>query len=84
MGYQLLLEFAKTNNIKHQITGKLIVAFNENQIESLIKLYEYGSKNGLKNKLIDNDEIKKIEPNCTNAIKAILVPQSGIIKCRSK
>ena len=80
LGYQLLLEFAKTNNIKHQITGKLIVAFNENQIESLIKLYEYGSKNGLKGiKLIDNDEIKKIEPNCTNAIKAIFVPQSGII-----
>jgi L-2-hydroxyglutarate oxidase len=25
------------------------------------------------------DEIKKIEPNCTNAIKAIFVPQSGII-----
>ena len=34
LGYQLLLEFAKTNNIKHQITGKLIVAFNENQIET--------------------------------------------------
>ena len=80
LGYQLLLEFAKTNKIKYQITGKLIVAFNENQIESLNKLYEYGSKNGLKGiKLIDNDEITKIEPNCTNAIKAIFVPQSGII-----
>lgn len=80
LGYQLLLEFAKKNKINHQITGKLIVAINENQIVGLIRLYEYGQSNGIKDiKLIDSDEIKKIEPNCTNAIKAIFVPQSGII-----
>ena len=80
LGYQLLLEFAKKNKINHQITGKLIVAISENQIESLNRLFEYGQSNGIKNiRLIDRDEIKEIEPNCTNAIKAIFVPQTGII-----
>ena len=48
LGYQLLLEFAKKNKINHQITGKLIVAISENQIESLNKLFEYGQSNGIK------------------------------------
>lgn len=80
LGYQLLLEFAKKNKINYQITGKLIVAISENQMESLNRLFEYGQSNGIKDiRLIDSDEIKEIEPNCTNAIKAIFVPQTGII-----
>ena len=80
LGYQLLLDFAKKNKINHCITGKLIVAIREKQIDGLIKLFEYGQSNGIKGiRLIDSKEIKKIEPNCTNAIKAIFVPQSGII-----
>ncbi len=80
LGYKLLLEFAKKNKIPFELTGKLIVAITNQQIKSLNKLYDYGIQNGLKNiRILDKDEILKIEPNCRNAIKALYVPQSGII-----
>jgi L-2-hydroxyglutarate oxidase len=50
----IIIEFAKKNKINHQITGKLIVAIRENQIDSLIRLFEYGQSNGIKGiRLID-------------------------------
>ena len=80
LGYKLLLEFAKKNKIPFKITGKLIVAITNKQIKSLNKLYDYGIKNGLNNiRILNKDEIQRIEPNCSNAIKALYVPQSGII-----
>jgi L-2-hydroxyglutarate oxidase len=79
-GYKLLIDFAIHNNIPYEITGKLIVAYNNNQIESLNKLYQYGVSNGLKNiKLLNALEVQKIEPYCKNILKALYVPQAGII-----
>lgn len=79
-GYKLLLDFARKNSIKHEITGKLIVATKKSQIKSLKKLYDYGLQKKLKGvKLIGPDEILKIEPYCTSALKALYVPQAGII-----
>lgn len=80
LGYKLLIEFAKKNKIPFELTGKLVLAIKNKQIKSLNKLYDYGIKNGLKNiRILNKDEILRIEPNCTNAIKALYVPQSGII-----
>ena len=80
LGYKLLLEFAKKNKIPFELTGKLIVAITDVQIKSLKKLYDYGTKNGLKHlQILNKDEILSIEPNCSKAIKALYVPQTGII-----
>lgn len=79
-GYNFLLDFAKEFKIPFKITGKIIVAFNNNQIQTLNTLYENGKKNGLKNlKILDRKEIISKEPSCKNAVKALYVPQSGII-----
>ena len=79
-GYKKLIEFSRKNNVPYKITGKLIVATKKNQLESLSKLYEYGIENGLKGiKLLDKKDALKIEPFCENLIKALYVPQSGII-----
>ena len=80
LGYKLLLDFAKKNDIPFELTGKLIVAINNQQLISLKKLYDFGTKNGLKDlKILKREEIVSLEPYCTNAIKALYVPQSGII-----
>jgi (S)-2-hydroxyglutarate dehydrogenase len=80
VGYKKLISFAEKHSVPFEITGKLIVANDQNEIETLLKIYQYGVENGLEGiKLIDSPEIQKIEPFCTNAIKAIHVPQSGII-----
>ena len=79
-GYKMLINFAKENKIPYKITGKLIVATKESDLKVLDKLYKNGLKNGLKGiKLLNRDEALKIEPYCKNIIKAIYVPQSGII-----
>ena len=79
-GYKKLLNFANKYSIPYEITGKLIVATEESHLEALETLFSYGLENGLTDlKLIDSEEILKIEPYCTKAIKALFVPQAGII-----
>ena len=77
-GYDLLIDFLKKNQIKYEICGKIIVATNSEEEIELMKLYDRGKKNGLKNlKLLNSSEIKKKEPY-VNGTRAIYVPQSGI------
>ncbi|MGD8778215.1 MAG: L-2-hydroxyglutarate oxidase [Ignavibacteria bacterium] len=78
-GYSELLEFCEKYDITYDLCGKVIVATNENQIETLNNIYERGLQNGLENlKIISAGELKEIEPH-VNGTKAILVPQTGII-----
>ena len=80
IGYKKLINFARENKIPFKITGKLIVATKESDLKALERLYQNGLKNGLKGiKLLERDEALKVEPYCKNIIKAIYVPQSGII-----
>ncbi|MEO6189619.1 MAG: L-2-hydroxyglutarate oxidase [Saprospiraceae bacterium] len=77
-GYKLLLDFCTEHQIRHDICGKIIVASNENQLQSLQTIYERGIANnllGVTNKTID--ELKEIEPYVTG-LKGIWVPQAGI------
>lgn len=79
-GYDELLRFAKKNKVPFKITGKLIIASQESDINILEKLFKNGVKNGLDGiKILDKMEALKIEPYCKNIIKALYVPQSGII-----
>ena len=78
-GYKRLIQFCSTNEIKHEICGKIIVAKNEKEIPILEEIYLRGKQNGLEGlKLLEHEEITLREPNCIG-IKGILVPQTGII-----
>lgn len=79
-GYDELISFAKKNKVPFKITGKLIIASQESDLSTLEKLFKNGVKNGLEGiKILDKNEALKIEPYCKNIIKALYVPQSGII-----
>ena len=78
-GKEEMVDFAKTNNIPHDICGKIIVATEEKELKNLDKIFQ----NGVQNKVpgiekIDTKRIKEIEPYCTG-IAGIWVPSSGII-----
>ena len=78
-GYNSLIKFCDQYKIKYDLCGKVIVATNESQLQSLNNIYERGVQNGLENlRIISAGELKEIEPH-TNGIKAIKVPQTGII-----
>ncbi len=78
-GYDLLLDFCDKENIKYELCGKVIVATDEHQLQSLDTLFERGNLNGLKGiKMISEKELHEIEPH-VHGIKGISVPETGII-----
>ncbi len=78
-GYDLLIAFADKHNIPYDLCGKVVVATQESELPELDKLYKRGIENGLDGlKMIDAEELKKIEPHVAG-IKGIIVPQTGII-----
>ena len=82
-GRKLLIQFAKENNIDFDVCGKLVVAVNNDEAERLIELKNNGEKNGLIGlKILEPKEFKKIEPSISG-VKALWVPQSGIIDYKS-
>jgi L-2-hydroxyglutarate oxidase LhgO len=78
VGRKLLIEYCKNHNIDHKITGKLIVATNSDQSESLSSIMLNGIKNGVSDlQMLAKDQIQALEPDL-NAISAIYSPSSGI------
>ena len=78
-GRKLLVHFAKENNIKFDLCGKIVVALNLEESQRLEQLKRNGEQNGLQGlKLLSPSEFKKIEPN-VEGVKALWVPESGII-----
>ncbi|MFT5724347.1 MAG: L-2-hydroxyglutarate oxidase [Bacteroidia bacterium] len=78
-GYKMLLEFADANDIPYDLCGKVVVATTESELPELEKLYNRGIENGLTGlKIIDAETLKEYEPHVAG-IKAIVVPQTGII-----
>lgn len=82
-GYKMMLQFCNQYSISYKICGKLIVATEQNELEGLQKIYDRGIQNGLNGlKIITSQELKDMEPHAAG-IRAIWVPQAGIINYKS-
>ena len=78
-GRKQLVQFAKENNIKHDICGKIVLAVNQKEATELEMLKKNGEQNGLENlQILTPLQFKNIEPNA-EGVAALWVPQSGII-----
>ncbi|AMC10486.1 hydroxyglutarate oxidase [Lutibacter profundi] len=78
-GRNQLIEFAKKNEIKHDICGKVIVATKQEDISVLEDIYAKGIENETEGiRFLNSEEIKEKEP-FVEAVKAIWVPTAGII-----
>lgn len=78
-GYRYLLDFCDKYDIKYDLCGKVIVASQEEELEELDKIFDRGIKNGLEGiQKISKEETLEREPY-VKAVKAIWVPQSGIV-----
>jgi len=78
-GKSLLYKLCDKHNIAYKMSGKIIVAADENEISWLEKLYEQGRKNGVDDLvLLSRTELKKLEPNI-EARAGLLSPSSGIL-----
>lgn len=77
-GRKAMLAFCQEHTINYELCGKLIVAVDEKELPRLEPLYQRGLENGLQVSLVGPEEIEEIEPHA-RALKAIWVPQAGII-----
>ena len=78
-GRELLYQFCEQNDIPYNKCGKIVVATNESEINSLDELYKRGIANGLTGiKKLNSQEIKNHEPHSTG-IAGLFVPQTGIV-----
>jgi (S)-2-hydroxyglutarate dehydrogenase len=78
-GYDQLLTFCKDYGVEFDLCGKVIVAVEQKELQSLENIYNRGVANNLSGiKKITQEEIKEIEPYCCG-IAGVWVPQTGII-----
>jgi len=78
-GRRMLYDFCAKNRIPHKMTGKLIVANNDNEARDLKALFERGLENGVEDlRLLDKDETRALEP-CVEAEAAVYSPSTGIV-----
>jgi L-2-hydroxyglutarate oxidase len=71
--------FCREEEIDFKLCGKVIVATNADQLEALQTIYERGQANGVNCEIISRERLLEIEPHVTNAVKAIHVPEAGIV-----
>jgi len=82
-GRRELVEFAKENNVPHDVCGKVVVATKEEEIPYLEKIFNTGLENGIEGiEKITAEQIKEYEP-FVEGIAGIWVPCTGIIDFRN-
>ena len=80
-GSEMMETVAKELGVKYKRNGSLVVAYDDEQAETIKELYERGIKNGVQDlEIIDSDEIKRKEPNISDkAVLALWAPTGAII-----
>ncbi|MCA6078873.1 L-2-hydroxyglutarate oxidase [Fulvivirga sedimenti] len=78
-GYQMLVNFARENEIPFELCGKVVVATKQEQVPLMETLFQRGVRNGLRGmKRLTVEELREYEPH-VNGVAGIHVPQTGII-----
>ena len=77
-GSDSMYDFCKEHGIKYLQCGKVIVATEKSQLSTMKKLYERGVENGLDVKLLNDYEVREIEP-FVNTVGGIHVKNTGIV-----
>ena len=80
-GAELFRTVSKELGVKFINNGSLVIGFDEKDKEHLELLYDRGIKNGVDVKLIDKEEVHKLEPHLTDEVKYALYAPYGAITC---
>jgi L-2-hydroxyglutarate oxidase len=77
-----LMAFCDVNNVPYEICGKVVVATSPAELPRLEELHRRGLANGLKGmEILGPERLKEIEPHASG-IKALYVPETGIVDYR--
>ena len=80
-GSEMMPALSKELDFEYDMCGSIVVCLSEEDRPALVKLYENGVKNGVKDlRIIERDELLTLEPNISdNAVAALWAPTGGIV-----
>ena len=78
-GNKELTKYCEENNLKINKCGKVVVALNEEELETLHELERRGKANNVELRLIDEKELESFEPNAVTYKKALWSPNTATI-----
>ncbi len=78
-GNRRIREFVKEKGVPINENGKVIVARDEEEYGRLLSLYERARGNGAEVYLVDEKELKDIEPHARTFLKAIYSPGTAVV-----
>jgi (S)-2-hydroxyglutarate dehydrogenase len=82
-GIREMTAFCREHEITHEICGKVVLASNEQQNQTLRELAKRGHANSLQGlKFLNKSELNQREP-MVKATEALLVPEEGIVDYKS-
>ena len=81
LGNEMMKDYCAELGVKYRNNGSLVIAFNDEQLETLKELKQRGKENGIKElSIISQEELFKLEPNISkNAIGALYAKTGGIV-----
>jgi len=81
-GSEMMEALSKELDFHYKRNGSLVVCLHEEERPNLQALYERGIKNGVKDiRIIERDELVKLEPNIADEAVAALYAPTGAIVC---
>lgn len=78
-GAELMKAYVQEKNLPSLTYGKVVVAQEESDVQSLQKLYKQGLLNGAKLQLIDEATLREIEPEARTCKLAIHSPETFVV-----
>ena len=79
-GNKMFPGVCKDLDVHFEPVGSMTVALSDAQYEMLLPLMERAKENGVEAKLLNSEEVKKLEPNISENVKgALLCPTAGIV-----
>lgn len=80
LGNQMYDQICEDLDVSFIRNGSITLATNEEEVKTLIELYERSKLNGVPTILIEQEDLSKYDKNITKkAIKGLLAPTAGII-----
>ncbi|WP_113671042.1 NAD(P)/FAD-dependent oxidoreductase [Vallitalea guaymasensis] len=80
-GNEMMGDIAKELYVPFKRIGSFVIAFDENDMEQIKTLYDYGIKNNVPDmKILTKEEVREMEPNMSDeVIGALHAPTAGIV-----
>ena len=80
LGNKMYTQICEDLDVSFRRNGSITIAIDEEEVNILDELYERSKLNNVETKLLNQDELFKIEPNITKkALKGLYAPTAGII-----